>query len=108
MGREPLLRSLYLSDSETSLTACLAGAGEAERQHPLVPTAVAMPGRPKLRYTLLPPPRDRGDPLAAVDLAKAAEVGASWPRCRPTLLLTACSPVLHGLLHGRSSVSMWG
>ncbi len=41
-----------------------------------MPTTVAMPGRPKLRFTLLPPPRNRADSLAAVDIAKAAEVSS--------------------------------
>lgn len=39
-----------------------------------MPTTVAVPGRPKQRFTLLPPPVHRGDPLAAVELGKAAEV----------------------------------
>ena len=41
-----------------------------------MPTTVAVPGRPKQRFVLLPPPRDREDPLAAVDLARSAEVGS--------------------------------
>jgi hypothetical protein len=47
------------------------------QNYPLVPTTVAVPGRPKQRFTLLPPPADRGNPLAAVDLGKVAEVSAA-------------------------------
>ena len=39
-----------------------------------MPTTVAAPGRPRTRLTFLPPPRDRGDPLAIVALGTAAEV----------------------------------
>ena len=42
--------------------------------HPMVPTLVAVPGRTKQRFMLLPPPLDRADPLAIVDLGKVAEV----------------------------------
>ena len=40
----------------------------------MVPTLVAVPGRSKQQFMLLPPPLDRADPLAIVDLGKAAEV----------------------------------
>ncbi|CAL8469855.1 g9397 [Coccomyxa elongata] len=42
--------------------------------YPLVPTTVAVPGRAKQRFTFLPPPSNRGDPLAAVELGKTAEL----------------------------------
>lgn len=41
---------------------------------PMLPTLVAVPGRSKQQFMLLPPPLDRADPLAIVDLGKAAEV----------------------------------
>ena len=40
----------------------------------MVPTLVAVPGKSKQRFMLLPPPHDRADPLSIVDLGKAAEV----------------------------------
>ncbi|CAL5218954.1 g706 [Coccomyxa viridis] len=42
--------------------------------HPMVPTLVAVPGKSKQRFMMLPPPLDRADPLSIVDLGKAAEV----------------------------------
>ena len=42
--------------------------------HPMVPTLVAVPGRSKQQFMLLPPPLNRADPLAIADLGKAAEV----------------------------------
>ena len=42
--------------------------------HPMVPTLVAVPGKSRQRFVLLPPPADRTDPLSIVDLGKAAEV----------------------------------
>lgn len=42
--------------------------------YPMVPTLVAVPGRSKQQFMLLPPPLDRSDLLAIVDLGKAAEV----------------------------------
>ena len=38
------------------------------------PTLVAVPGKSKQRFVMLPPPLDRADPLSIVDLGKAAEV----------------------------------
>ena len=38
------------------------------------PHTVTVQARTRLRLTLLPPPRDRGDPLAYVDLGRAADV----------------------------------
>ena len=40
----------------------------------MVPTLVAVPGKSKQRFMMLPPPPDRADPLSIVDLGKAAEV----------------------------------
>lgn len=40
----------------------------------MVPTLVAVPGKSKQRFMMLPPPLDRADPLSIVDLGKAAEV----------------------------------
>jgi hypothetical protein len=40
----------------------------------MVPTLVAVPGRAKQQFMLLPPPPDRADPLTIIDLGKAAEV----------------------------------
>lgn len=45
-----------------------------------MPTTVAVPGRAKQRFTFLPPPSNRGDPLAAVELGKTAEVQLSCPK----------------------------
>ena len=42
--------------------------------HPMVPTLVAVPGKSRQRFVLIPPPPDRTDPLSIVDLGKAAEV----------------------------------
>lgn len=41
---------------------------------PMATCTVAVAGRSKLRLTLLPPPKDRLDPLAVVDIGRAAEV----------------------------------
>ena len=40
----------------------------------MVPTTVAVPGKSRQRFMLIPPPPDRTDPLSIVDLGKAAEV----------------------------------
>jgi hypothetical protein len=53
--------------------AAVNGSAKAEQQ--LRACTVGVMGRPKLRLTLLPPPSDRSDPLAVVELGKAAEVG---------------------------------
>ena len=42
--------------------------------HSMVPTLVAVPGKSRQRFVLLPPPPDRTDLLSIVDLGKAAEV----------------------------------
>ena len=52
----------------------LSRRGWPAGSHPMVPTLVAVPGKSKQRFVLLPPPLDRADPLSVVDLGKAAEV----------------------------------
>ncbi len=49
----------------------------------MVPTLVAVPGKSKQRFMLLPPPHDRADPLSTVDLGKAAEVSSTDPPALP-------------------------
>jgi hypothetical protein len=60
-------------------TPALNGSGKAgsEVLQQLRACTVGVMGRPKLRLTLLPPPADRSDPLAVVELGKAAEV-SEW------------------------------
>ena len=41
---------------------------------PLLPTTLSVPDRRRVRFTLLPPPGARDDPLAIVELARCAEV----------------------------------
>ncbi|KAK9859345.1 hypothetical protein WJX84_011275, partial [Apatococcus fuscideae] len=48
--------------------------GAAITQRPQIPTRVALGGRNGLQMLLLPPPQARDDPLATVDLCRAAEV----------------------------------
>lgn len=52
------------------------GMQEACESHACKPTTLAIPGRNKLRVTLLPPPSEaaRGDPRATVEVAKTADV----------------------------------
>ncbi len=52
----------------------LSSCGWCAGTHPMVPTLVAVPGKSKQRFMMLPPPPDRADPLSIVDLGKAAEV----------------------------------
>ncbi len=54
--------------------AAVSGDGAAARDHAKVPTHVAVGGRSGLRMLLIPPPQARDDPLAIVDLCRAAEV----------------------------------
>ena len=61
-----LLKSLHASSSAFSHTP----AG----MHPMVPTSVAVPGKSRQRFVLIPPPPDRTNPLCIVDMGKAAEV----------------------------------
>lgn len=41
---------------------------------PLAPITMSLPDRRKVKFTFLPPPADRSDPLAVVELGRAAEV----------------------------------
>lgn len=47
-------------------------ADEAGLKHPLLPVTVAL--KQGVRITFLPPPSNRADPLAIVELGRAAEV----------------------------------
>jgi len=79
----------------------------------MVPTTVAVPGRPKQRFTLLPPV-DREDPLAAVELGKAAEVSSlilvlgQTERClggsQRSLCLAGCWHRLASICIGRKTL----
>jgi hypothetical protein len=64
------LRDFQAVDEEADAMA------EAAHNLPMKPTTVLVPGRNKMRVTLLPPPTSnaRANPLTTVDIAKAADV----------------------------------
>lgn len=41
---------------------------------PLAPITMSLPDRRKIKFTFLPPPVDRSDPLAVVEIGRAAEI----------------------------------
>ena len=51
-----------------------AATSEKSGPSPLAPITMSLPERRKVKFTFLPPPADRSDPLAVVELARAAEV----------------------------------
>lgn len=53
-----------------------SGAG-ASATPPLAMTTLALPERRRTRFTFLPPPAARDDPLAIVELGRSAEVRSS-------------------------------
>ena len=67
-----------LLDGQSPSTPAAIGNGHLDgslsTQRPQVPTRVALAGRNGLQMLLLPPPQARDDPLAVVDLCRAAEV----------------------------------
>ena len=65
-----------------------AADGSAVTHWPQVPTHVAMGGRSGLQMLVLPPPQARDDPLAVVDLCRAAEVGIKTCPCTTIICRT--------------------
>jgi hypothetical protein len=59
---------------DAAAAAAAAGGGmEVDAAAPLAPATLALADRRRLRFTFLPPPAPRDDPLAIVELARAAE-----------------------------------
>ena len=54
----------------------------AAREELFALKTLTLPGKGRGRLTLLPPPGNRGDPLAIVDLARAAEVSCIFVQLR--------------------------
>lgn len=73
--------------------------GDLSPQRPQVPTRVALGGRNGLQMLMLPPPQARDDPLAVVDLCRAAEVSCAFT-CLLSLApdLFICPMSIHILL----------
>ena len=66
----------------------------------MVPTLVAVPGKTRQRFVLIPPPPDRSDLLSIVELGKAAEVVHRWVSnsCWNHIMLRSAMPYQsHGL-----------